>query len=90
MRSAPSTSPGRGDVGAEVEQFVLDRAAAARRRRLGASAAIATPIAALASSTSPIAAMRRLDLLTRAAVDQPGAAAVAGARVDLVELDQRV
>ena len=30
----------------------------------------------------------RLALLTRAAVDQPGAAVVAGARVDLVELDQ--
>ena len=32
--------------------------------------------------------MRRLDLLI-AAVDQPGAAAVAGARVDLVELDHQ-
>ena len=54
------------------------------------SAAIATPIAALASSTSPIAAIRGLALLTRDAVDQPGGAAVAGARVDLVELDHRV
>ena len=32
----------------------------------------------------------RLDLLTATAVDQPGAAAVAGAGVDLVELDHSV
>ena len=32
--------------------------------------------------------MRRLDLADAAAVDQPGGAAIAGARVDFVELDQ--
>ena len=56
---------GRGDVGAEVEQFVLDAQQLVARSRRRASAAMATPIAALASSTSPIAVMRRLDLLTR-------------------------
>ena len=87
IRSAPSTSPGVATSAPRSNRsFWMSSKRAGRR--LSPSAAIATPIAALASSTSPIAVMRRLDLLTAAAVDQPGGAAVAGTRVDLVELDQ--
>ena len=79
---------GRRDVGAEIEQVVLD----ARQRRvrlvLGRASA-ATPIALFASSTSPIAAISATALDTRDPSTRPGRAVVAGARVDLVELDQR-
>ena len=56
---------GRGEIGAEIEQFVLDARRASRARRSSPSAASATPIALFASSTSPIAAMRGSALDTR-------------------------
>ena len=79
---------GRRDVRAKIEQVVLDFAAAGRRSAPSSSSAIAIPIAALASSTSPIAVIRKLDLLTRLPSTSPARAAVARSRVDLVELDQ--
>ena len=78
---------GRGDVGAKVEQLVLD-ASASRRDFAVFEQGSATPIAPLASSTSPIAAQAHARLGDARAVGKPISAAVAGARVDLVELDQ--
>ncbi len=54
----------RGEVGAEVEHLVLDPAQPVGQLARS-SAAMATPIAELASSTSPIAAIRAEDLETR-------------------------
>ena len=80
--------PGRGDIGAEVEQVVLDaRAAQSRALAVGqrgdSDADRGIGFVDLADGRHPQAR-----LADPAAVDQPGAAAVAGARVDLVELDQ--
>ncbi len=78
---------GRRDVGAKVEQLVLDARAAAR----GFAAAERSDgdadrgIGFVDFADRGHAQARLADA---AAVDQPGAAAVAGPRVDLVELDQ--
>ena len=92
MRSACSSKslPRRGDVGAEVEHLVLDLAQADRRGRPSASAAMATPIARIGLVDLADRGHARARLGNAAAVDQPGAAAVAGARVDFVELDQEL
>ena len=70
MRSAPGAHfAGRGEIGAEIEQFVLDAASIAVG--LAAERGEATPIALFASSTSPIAAMRGSALDTREPSTRP-------------------
>ena len=77
-----------GEIGAEIEQVVLDAGEIAAASS-PPSATAAKPSALLASSTAPIASIRATCLGTRDAVDEPGGAVVAGAGVDLVELDHR-
>ena len=78
---------GRGDVGAEIEHLVLDAAQAdpecAVLKRGDGNADRRVGLIDLTDRGDA-----RTGLADPAAVDQPGAAFVAGARVNLVELDQ--
>ena len=79
---------GRSDIGTQVEKLVLDTAQPirdfARRQRGDGDTDRRVGLVDLADRGDA-----RSGLADAAAVDQPGGAAVAGARVDFVELDQR-
>ena len=79
---------GRGDVGAEVEQLVLDAHAAGQRGLAAGQRGDGHADRGIGLVDLADRGHAQARLADPAAVDQPGAAAVAGARVDLVELDQ--